>query len=108
MTITAASSDSGTITPSLTWWQRRARWVWLAVRFVLVVAVVSAGVWWLLLAPTSVTTHTVDKGDVSAEVLGTGTFEARVSATIGPKVAGFITRIAADQGDCVKTGDTLI
>jgi HlyD family secretion protein len=69
----------------------------------------AAGVgWWLLLSPVSVVTHTVARGEVSAEVLGTGTLEARVSAIVGPKVAGLITKIAADQGDRVKAGDTLI
>ncbi|MEK6701992.1 MAG: biotin/lipoyl-binding protein [Planctomycetota bacterium] len=31
-----------------------------------------------------------------------------MSAIIGPKVAGLITRIAVDQGNRVKAGDTLI
>lgn len=43
-----------------------------------------------------------------AEVLGTGTLEARVSVTIGPKISGLITRITADQGDSVAAGETLI
>lgn len=108
MTDADAHSGSAKSAPSLTWWQRRSRWVWLTVRLVLAATVLGAGVWWFLLAPVSVTTHTVERGDVSAEVLGTGTLEARVSATIGPKVAGLITRITADQGDRVNTGDTLV
>lgn len=101
-------SDAGGRDGELTWWQRRSRWVWLAGRVVLVVAAIGAGAWWFALAPVAVNTHTVGRGDVAAEVLGTGTLEARVSATIGPKVAGLITRMAADQGDRVNAGDTLV
>ena len=64
--------------------------------------------WWFLLKPVAVTTHTVTSGDISAEVLGTGTLEARQRATLGPKVAGLITRVGVDQGDEVKAGDTLV
>lgn len=92
----------------VSWWQRHARRVWLAVRLGLAAVVIAATAWWFLLAPVEVTTHTVARGQVTAEVLGTGTLEARVSATIGPKVAGLITKIAADQGDRVKAGDTLV
>lgn len=101
-------SDSSSIDSPLTWWQRHSSWIWLSVRVVVVGLLIWAGVWWFLLAPVAVSTYTVAEGDISAEVLGTGTLEARESATLGPKVAGLITRIAADQGDAVKSGDTLI
>lgn len=73
-----------------------------------VVAVAAAIAWWMLFAPLSVTPHTVIVGDIASEVLGTGTLEARVSATVGPKVAGLITRIAADQGESVSAGEALV
>ncbi len=103
-------SDAEATTPTIgpTWWQRHVRRVWLAVKIVAALAVAAGVGWWFLLAPVLVTTHTVARGEVTAEVLGTGTLEARVSAIVGPKVAGLITRITADQGDCVKAGDTLI
>ncbi|MGE3107801.1 MAG: efflux RND transporter periplasmic adaptor subunit [Phycisphaerales bacterium] len=93
---------------SVTWWQRRARRVWMIARVGGALAVIVAGVWWMLLAPVAVTTHTVTRGDVTAEVLGTGTLEARVSAIIGPKIPGLIVKIAADQGDRVRAGQTLV
>lgn len=108
MSTPAAPSTFDSTTPAPTWWQRHARQVWLAARLVLLAAVLGAGAWWFLLAPVAVSTHTVGRGDVIVEVLGTGTLEARVSATIGPKVAGLITHIAADQGERVTAGDTLI
>lgn len=108
MSATATPSTSDSINVAPTWWQRHGRSVWLAARLVFVVAAIGAGVWWFRFAPVTVVTHTVARGAVTAEVLGTGTLEARVSATVGPKVAGLITRIATDQGDHVKAGDTLI
>jgi HlyD family secretion protein len=62
----------------------------------------------MLFSPVVVAKHTVARGHVLAEVLGTGTLEARVSAIVGPKVSGLIVTIAADQGDHVKADDTLI
>lgn len=91
-----------------TWWQRHARKLWLTVRLVALAVAVVAIVWWLVLAPVPVETHTVEGGTVTAEVFGTGTLEARDRAAIGPKVAGLITSVTVDQGDHVKSGDTLI
>jgi len=108
MTTEAAVSDSGPTIPSVTWWQRHARRVWLVVRVAGVLAVLAGVGWWLLLSPVVVTTHAVAAGTAEAEVLGTGTLEARVGATVGPKMAGLITRVTADQGDRVEAGDTLI
>jgi HlyD family secretion protein len=61
-----------------------------------------------MLSPVPVTAHTVAVGSVHAEVLGTGTLEARVGAAVGPKMAGLITQVKADQGDRVSAGETLI
>ncbi len=108
MTSNTAVSDPGASTLTLTWWQRHVRRVWLAARLALLAATLAAVAWWFLLAPVPVATYTVAIGTVDVEVLGTGTLEARVSATIGPKVAGLITKITADQGDRVKAGDTVI
>lgn len=90
------------------WWRSHARLVWLVVRVTVVLAVVVAGVWWLKLSPVAVTAHRVAAGTVSAEVLGTGTLEARVGAAVGPKMAGLITQVTVDQGDQVKAGQTLV
>jgi HlyD family secretion protein len=80
----------------------------MLVRIVVVLVILAVAVWWLLLSPVAVTAHTVEIGTVTAEVLGTGTLEARTSALVGPKMAGLIARVTVDQGDLVKAGDTLI
>jgi len=100
--------DSETTTPTVTWWRRNVRRVWFVLRVAGVLAVIAGGVWWFMFAPVAVTTYTVVNGTIDAEVLGTGTLEARVGATVGPKMAGLITRVTADQGDRVTSGDTLI
>lgn len=108
MAPTPASSDTPGAAGATTWWQRHSRRAWLWVRTAVVLGVMAAAAWWLLLSPVGVVAHTVATGTVDAEVLGTGTLEARVSATVGPKVAGLITRVAADQGDHVKAGAALV
>jgi HlyD family secretion protein len=82
--------------------------VWLAVRLLAVLVILAAAGWWFLLSPVTVTAHTISIGNVTAEVLGTGTLEARTSALVGPKMAGLISRVNVDQGDRVKAGETLI
>lgn len=90
-----------------TWWQRNARRVGRSVRAVAVLIVATTAAWWFLLSPVAVTTHTVATGAVTAEVMGTGTLEARTSALVGPKIGGLIAHVAVDQGDRVKAGDLL-
>ncbi|MCA8926410.1 MAG: efflux RND transporter periplasmic adaptor subunit [Planctomycetes bacterium] len=63
---------------------------------------------WLSLRPVPVGVHVVSKQTVVAEVMGTGTLEARVGATIGSKIAGRIESIPVDQGDRVEPGQVLL
>ena len=48
------------------------------------------------------------RGEIIAEVMGTGTLEARVKVTISPKISGRIETIRVDQGDRVAAGDVLV
>jgi HlyD family secretion protein len=79
-----------------------------AAKAAVVVAVLGAGVYWLALAPVAVRSHRVEGGQVVAEVMGTGTLEARVKSTISPKISGRIEAVLADQGDEVKAGQPLV
>jgi len=90
-----------------TWWERWGGRVWLGVRIVLVLGVAAAAGWRFLWSPVVVNSHTVATGTLTAEVMGTGTLEARTSAIVGPKIGGLISRVAADEGDAVEAGQVL-
>jgi len=65
-------------------------------------------VYYLFFAPVSVESLKVISGPIVAEVMGTGTLEARVQATISPKISGRIAQIFVDQGDNVVKGQKLV
>jgi HlyD family secretion protein len=76
---------------------------------VLVIALVLAGIlYWLRFRPVPVQAYRVTKGDIVAEVMGTGTLEARVQTTVSSKIAGRIVQLLADQGDRVEAGQVLV
>jgi len=60
--------------------------------------VVGGIIYWMKFAPVAVNTHTVECGTIVAEVMGTGTLEARVETTISPKISGRIVEVLVDQG----------
>ncbi|MEZ6138147.1 MAG: efflux RND transporter periplasmic adaptor subunit [Pirellulaceae bacterium] len=75
---------------------------------VLVLMAFIAGIYWWRFAPVAVEEHAVVAARMTAEVLGTGTLEARVAATLSPKIAGRIAELMADQGDQVAKGELLV
>ena len=60
-----------------------------------------------LLAPLRVKVVTVEKRDLTAQVYGNGTVEAKVVVGISSKITGRIVELSADQGDRVKRGQLL-
>jgi HlyD family secretion protein len=81
---------------------------WQVAKVAIVVSAIGAGVYWAAFAPVAVRPYRVQRGDIVAEVMGTGTLEARVKSTISPKISGRIEEILADQGDRVKAGRPLV
>ncbi len=69
-------------------------------------AVVVFGVYWYV-AAVPVIEHQIEAGELVAEVMGTGTLEARVKSTISPKIAGRVHEVFVDQGDQVQAGQLL-
>jgi HlyD family secretion protein len=59
-------------------------------------------------APVPVESCAVKTGKISSEAMGTGTLEARVRATISPKISGRIAQVLVDQGDKVIKGQKLV
>ncbi len=80
-------------------WRRR---LWTAGKLALVLALIGAAVWWFKFAPVAIEKYPVASGEVVAEVMGTGTLEAHVKATISTKIPGRLAKVDVDQGDQVK------
>lgn len=60
-----------------------------------------------LLAPPRVRAVTIQKRDLTAQVYGNGTVEAKVVVGVSSKITGRIVELHADQGDRVKRGQLL-
>ncbi len=95
-------------TPNRSRPRKLARRLWLLAKVVLVVAAVAGAVYWLKFAPVAVVKHTVGRGELVAEVMGTGTLETHFRSTISPKISGLITEVLVDEGDRVKSGQVLV
>ncbi|MHB8970313.1 MAG: efflux RND transporter periplasmic adaptor subunit [Pirellulaceae bacterium] len=83
-------------------------WVWRVTKGMLVLGAASGIVYWLKFSPVPVTQHQVERGDLVAEVMGTGTLEAHFKSTISPRIAGRLQEVLVDQGDVVKSGALLV
>ena len=64
-------------------------------------------VYWLKFSPVPVTEHRVERGEIVAEVMGTGTLEAHFKSTISPRISGRIQEVLVDMGDPVTAGKLL-
>ena len=80
----------------------RKNWKWL-----IVLVVVAAVLIRFKLASTTVAAHVVQKTNVVAEVMGTGTLEARVTTTLSPRIQERVVEVLVDQGDYVTAGQLL-
>lgn len=75
--------------------------------WLIVSAVVGFAVYKLKFAPVPVIAHTVTRGEIVAEVMGTGTLEARVKTTVSARIQERLLDVLVDQGDTVKAGQLL-
>jgi HlyD family secretion protein len=80
----------------------RKNWKWLVL-----LAVVATVILRIKLAATPVELHAVAKTAVVAEVMGTGTLEARIKTTISPRIQERLSELLVDQGDAVSAGQLL-
>ena len=60
-----------------------------------------------LLAPQKVKLVSLEKRDLTAQVYGNGTVEAKVVVGVSSKITGRIIELYADQGNYVKRGQLL-
>lgn len=83
-------------------------WLWWFAKLFAVLAIAGGIFYWVRFAPVAVVAHSVERGPIVAEVMGTGTLEARVQATVSPKISGRIAKVMVDQGEHVSAGRTLV
>lgn len=87
--------------------ERSRLWLKTGWKIALAAGVFGFVVYRLHFAPVPVAGSVAATGPVVSEVMGTGTLEARVQATISPKISGLITQVLADQGDRITNGQLL-
>jgi HlyD family secretion protein len=80
--------------------RKSAKWLLLA-------AVVAFLAYRMKFAPVPVLAYEAKLGPIIAEVMGTGTLEARVKTTISPRIQERLAEVLVDQNDVVKTGQLL-
>ncbi|MCM2371455.1 efflux RND transporter periplasmic adaptor subunit [Aporhodopirellula aestuarii] len=81
---------------------------WQLLKLALFAVVVGGVVYQLKFSPIPVAAYTIERDAIVAEVMGTGTLEARVEATVSPKISGRIVEVFVDQGERVTAGELLV
>jgi RND family efflux transporter MFP subunit len=87
--------------------QKLKRRVFQVAKLLAVLAVVGGAVYWMKFSPVPASGHRIELGEIVAEVMGTGTLEARVKSAVSPKIAGRIETLLVDEGDRVEAGQLL-
>ena len=78
------------------------------IKVIVATAVVAGVVYWVKFAPLPVVEHRVERGEIVAEVMGTGTLEAHFKSTVSPRISGRIQDVLVDMGDRVTAGKLLV
>ncbi len=86
-------------------WDSIRLWSWRSLQLVALLAILAAGSYWYF-AAIPVVEHEVKSGELVAEVMGTGTLEARVKSTISPRISGRLQEVLVDMGDWVTAGSS--
>jgi HlyD family secretion protein len=76
--------------------------IWLGVA-----AVVALALYRLKFAPVPVEAAVAVTDTIVAEVMGTGTLEARLKTTLSPRIQERLAEVLVDQGDAVRAGQLL-
>jgi HlyD family secretion protein len=76
-------------------------------KWLLIAAVLGFAVYRMQFAPVVVAGHEAGRAAITAEVMGTGTLEARVKTTISPRIQERLAAVLVDQNDAVKAGQLL-
>ena len=84
-----------------------SRLVWGTLKWLLPLAVLAVVAFRLKFAAVPVDAWAVESAPIAAEVMGTGTLEARVKTTLSPRIQERLATVLVDQGDAVKAGQLL-
>lgn len=76
-------------------------------KWLLIPALVAGVIYWRKSSAVPGQLHAVAAVTVLGETMGTGTLEARLAASISPKITGRLTAVLVDQGDTVTAGQPL-
>lgn len=79
-----------------------------ALKIIAAAAITSLVAYKVRYAPVKVQSFKASSGTVIAEVMGTGTLEAKEGAAISPKISGLIVNVLADQNDRVAKDQLLV
>ena len=77
------------------------------VTWLIVAGLAAFAVYKIKFAPIPTVAHVVARGEIVAEVMGTGTLEARVKTTVSARIQERLAEVLVDQGDSVKAGQLL-
>ncbi len=86
---------------------RGARLARASVKWIVPAVLIGFAVYRMRFAPVPVMAHKVAAGPIVAEVMGTGTLEARIKTTISPRIQERLAEVLVDQNDTVKAGQLL-
>lgn len=76
-------------------------------KLLVVLAIAALVIYQLRFSPVAVQISEVKRGVIVAETLGTGTLEARIKASVSPRISGRLASVLADQNDRVTKGQVL-
>ncbi|PKN29950.1 MAG: efflux RND transporter periplasmic adaptor subunit [Deltaproteobacteria bacterium HGW-Deltaproteobacteria-21] len=77
-------------------------------KFVIFLAAAGLVIYWVRFSPLDVAGHRVKRGEISSQVMGTGTLEARLQTIVSSKIPGRIFEMLVDESDEVKEGQILL
>lgn len=77
-------------------------------KYVCIVAIIETSVHWARFTSVHVFGHKVIRGEIKAEVIGTGTLESRIQTVISSRISEKKSGIFFDRGEGVEKGEMLM